>query len=256
MWLSAPDPSTNYRNVLKQYCNNTGLWFLESDQYVNWKRHAAFSLWLYGIPGCGKTVLSSAILRDVLQHCDNDPGKVVVYFYFDFKDTQKQDPELMLRSLIYQLLQQCFWIPRSIDMLYFSCDNGQRQPSLFELLEVMQQMIQEFPHVYIILDALDECTKHSQLGGILKTMAGGQPQNLHVLVTSRRERYIESLLAGFIDQENMVCMTSKSIDMDIEIYVQQRLSNDRSLRKWQTNVTARQDIQTSLMKGARGMYGY
>jgi hypothetical protein len=29
---------------------------------------------------------------------------VTAYFYFDFNDTQKQDPELMLRSLLCQFL--------------------------------------------------------------------------------------------------------------------------------------------------------
>ncbi|KAF2178430.1 hypothetical protein K469DRAFT_438948, partial [Zopfia rhizophila CBS 207.26] len=156
-WLSAPDPSMNYQKALKKRQAETGLWFLESEQYSKWKTGAPSSLWLYGIPGCGKTVLSSTVLQTVLQHCDDDPGKVVIYFYFDFNDVQKQDPEHMLRSLICQLSQQCVKIPTGLDTLFSSCENGQRQPSLDALLEVMQEMIQAFPQLYIVLDALDEC---------------------------------------------------------------------------------------------------
>jgi hypothetical protein len=170
-WLSAPDPFTNYQKALKQHQADTGLWFLKSEQYAKWNTDATSPLWLYGIPGCDKTILSSIVLQSVLQHCDEDPGKVVAYFYFDFNDKQKQDPELMLRSLICRLSQQCVKIHTSLDTLFSSCENGQRQPSLDALLEVMQQMIQEFPQPYFVLDALDECSQRAELIDILVTIA-------------------------------------------------------------------------------------
>ncbi|KAF2734842.1 ankyrin [Polyplosphaeria fusca] len=102
-WLSAPDPSTNYQKALKLRQADTGLWLLESDTYKRWKTAATSPLWLYGIPGCGKTILSSTVLQNVLQHCQDDPGKVTAYFFFDFNDVQKQDPEMMIRSLVWQL---------------------------------------------------------------------------------------------------------------------------------------------------------
>lgn len=40
-WLSAPDPSMNYQKALKQRQEDTGLWFLKSDQYAKWKIDAA-----------------------------------------------------------------------------------------------------------------------------------------------------------------------------------------------------------------------
>lgn len=252
-WLSAPDPSTNYQKALKRRVADTGLWFLESGQYDKWKTDTASSLWLYGIPGCGKTVLSSTILQSVLQHCRDDPRKATVYFFFDFNDRQKQDPELMLRSLLYQLSQQSIMIPASLNSLYSSCENGQQQPLLDALLTVMQQMMQEIPHVYALLDALDECSQRAELMDILETMAGWQLQNLHLLVTSRRERDIESSLEGFIDRRNIICLQSHLVDKDIERYVRQRLSDDKSLRKWETPAI-RQDIEAALMKGANGMY--
>ncbi|KAG9230959.1 hypothetical protein BJ875DRAFT_339163, partial [Amylocarpus encephaloides] len=56
-----------------------------------------------GIPGCGKTILSSTVTEDILNTYANDPGIVVAYFYFDFTDKEKQKSELMVRSLISQL---------------------------------------------------------------------------------------------------------------------------------------------------------
>ncbi|KAF2264552.1 hypothetical protein CC78DRAFT_229938 [Lojkania enalia] len=252
--LSAPDPSINYQKALKQRQDDTGLWFLESDQYAQWKTSAASFLWLHGIPGCGKTILSSAILQNVLQHCGGDPSKVVAYFFFDFNDVQKQNLELMVRSLICQLSQQCVKIPTSLDMLFSSCENGQR-PSLHTLLKVLQQMMQESPHVYIILDALDECSERPALMDILETMSAWQLQNSHTLLTSRRERDIDSSLETFIRQQNVVCLQSELVDRDIQKYVRQRLSDEKQLSRWGKDPVLRQDIEAALMKGAQGMYG-
>jgi hypothetical protein len=192
----------------------------------------------------------------VLQHCDDDPGKVVAYFYFDFNDVQKQNSELMLRSLIYQLSRQCVKIPVGLDTLFSSCESGQRQPSLDALLEAMQKMIEEFPQSYIILDALDECTDRAELMSIVDKISGWQTQNLHLLVTSRRERDIETSLEYFVDGQNIICLQSELLDKDIQICVRQRLSDDKSLSKWQKDPIIKQEIETALMQRACGMYLY
>ncbi|KAE8840610.1 hypothetical protein P3342_006908 [Pyrenophora teres f. teres] len=61
-WLSPPDPSSNYQKALRQRQHDTGLWFLRGKPYKSWKTSVASSLWLHGIPGCGKTILSSTVL--------------------------------------------------------------------------------------------------------------------------------------------------------------------------------------------------
>lgn len=253
-WLSAPDPSTNYNKARKQRQPETGLWLLESAKFTKWKTGAASRLWLHGIIGCGKTILSSTIVENLLQHCHNNPGMVTAYFYFDFNDAQKQDPELMLRSLLYQLLQRSVMTPRNLDALFSSCEDGQRQPSLDALLEVTWQIMQEFSQIYVVLDALDECTQRLELMDVLKTVAGWQLQNLHLLMTSRKERDIESSLKDYVDEEDTVCLQSDVVDKDIQRYVQQRLSDDESLVKWKKDAAIRQEIEGALMRGARGMY--
>jgi Cdc6-like AAA superfamily ATPase len=182
----APDPSTNYHKAHKQRQAETGLWLLESAKFAKWKDSAASRLWLYGIPGCGKTILSSTIIEHLVQHCHDDTTVVTAYFYFDFSDTQKQDPELMLRSLLCQSLQRSVVIPKGVDALFSACENGHRQPSLHALLELKPQAMQQFTHAYIVLDALDECTQRQELMDVLETVAAWQLGNVHLLMTSRR----------------------------------------------------------------------
>ncbi|RYN70166.1 hypothetical protein AA0117_g10718 [Alternaria alternata] len=253
-WLSAPDPSTNYHKAHKQRQAKTGHWLLESAKFTDWKKRAASRLWLYGIPGCGKTILSSTVVENLLQYCHDDTNMVTAYFYFDFNDAQKQDPELMLRSLLCQLVQRSVVIPKGVDALFSSCENGQRKPSSHALLQVTKEAAQEFTHVYVILDALDECTQRSELMDMLETVAGWQLNNLHLLVTSRRERDIESSLESYVRKEDAVCLQRDVVDQDIQRYVQQRLRVDRGLAKWNKDAAVRQEVEAALMHGARGMF--
>jgi hypothetical protein len=179
---------------------------------------------------------------------------VVVYFYFDFNDTEKQSSQLMIRSLISQLSQPFVKIPATLDMLFSSCADGQRQPSSDGLLEAAHNLIREFQHVYIVLDALDECTDRAELMATLERIADWKDAELHLLVTSRKERDIESSLENIVDSQNTICLQSGLVDKDIFKYVRQRLSVDKRLSKWQKDPEIRHEIEMALMKGAHGMY--
>lgn len=253
-WLSPPDPSANHRKWCKRRQEDTGLWFLNSEIYIKWKMDAASIIWMYGIPGCGKTILSSTIIQDVFQHYIDDPRTVVAYFYFDFNDPQKQIPQLMVESLICQFLQKCIRTPEGLNTLFSSYEDRQRRPSLDSLLDVLQQMIQEHPQSYIVLDALDECKDRVELIGIIERMASWQSDKLHLLVTSREVRNIRNSLERLTEAQNIICLQSRLVDSDIQIYVRKRLLKDVSLRKWQKDSAVQQEIETALMSGPCRMY--
>ena len=251
-WLSAPDPSINYQRALKQR-QHTGLWFLDGDTYASWKTESASFLWLYGILGCGKTILSSTVLENIFQYCDQHPGYAAAYFYFDFNDVQKQDPERMVRSLVVQLSTQADDIPSSLDRLYSSHDDGKRPPALEELLKVLCAVIQQYGQVYIVLDALDECNQRPELVEMLETVADWKIPNLHLVMTSRREKDIESCLEAFVNPKNIVCLQRDVVDKDIQQYVRQRLSDDKNLAKWRNDTALQQEIENTLVGGSKGM---
>jgi KaiC/GvpD/RAD55 family RecA-like ATPase len=254
-WLSPPDPSTNHQKGLKLRQADTGLWFLESEQYAEWKASPLSFIWLHGIPGCGKTILSSTVIEDVLQHCMNNPGKAAAYFYFDFKDLQKQSSELMIKSLVTQLSQQCISISPLLDSLFVSSNNGQRQPSIEALLDALRQICEEFSATYIILDALDECADREELIAMTNQIASWQLESLHVVVTSRKERDLQSSLESLVDASNIIPLQSTVVDEDIRKYVRHRISVDKKLKKWQSG-EMQKEIEVALMEGAHGMYVY
>jgi hypothetical protein len=124
---------------------------------------------------------------------------------------------------------------------------------LVRQLDALQQMIQEYPQCYIILDALDECEDRAELMDIINQITGWQLDNLHVLVTSREEREIQSSLESLAQEQNIICLESRLVDGDIQKYVSTRLLNDADLRKWQKSSDVQHEIKTALMNGPRGM---
>ncbi|KAL6711261.1 hypothetical protein ACN47E_005792 [Coniothyrium glycines] len=253
-WLTPPDPSTNHLKAQKLREAETGLWFVNGVKFAQWKAVPTSRMWLYGIPGCGKTILGSTIIRELLQHCDDSSDRVVVYFYFDFNDARKRDPGLMLRSLLYQLLECSRKISSSVDTLLSLHEEGQRQPSQSVLLEETKRMIQGFGQVFIVIDALDECNQCTDLMEMLETIIGWQLQNLHLLLTSRREREIESSMTDLVEESFTINLESHVVDSDIQRYVRQKLTQDKALKKWGTDPEIRAKIESALMQGARGMF--
>ena len=196
--------------------------------------------------------MSSTIIENVLRHCTNDPGEAVGYFYFNFRESQKQMSEPMVKSLVTQFSQQCIKFPRKLDSIIAPSGS----PSSEALLDILRQIIEDLPTTYIILDALDECTDRTELMRTIETIAGWQVKSLHFLATSRRERDIESSLDCIIKEPNIVPLQRKDVDKDIYKYVCHSLANHKELKKWQKNPEMCALVQDKLMKGAHGMQVY
>jgi hypothetical protein len=254
-WLSAPDPSTNYNKALEQRQEGTGLWFLQSNCFQTWQAEQHSFVWLYGTLGCGKTILSSTIINYLEK---TYPERLLLYFYFDFTDSNKQTLENVIRSLISQLYCRCTDAHTSLDSLFSSHENGRHQPSCDSLCRVFLQMVDQVKEVYVVLDALDEChtRKGSNFEGLLSwieiLLQSGQ-RNLNLLVTSRPEHDIELVLRKMAKNEDIVPIQSKLIDDDIRSYVHTRVRQGKGLRRWDSRPDVLEEIEVQLMEKANGM---
>ena len=182
-------------------------------------------------------------------NCQSDPTLAIGFFYFDFNDGEKQNPENMVRSLITQFSTQSVHTPSALDTLYSCSQDGQQQPTTDALMSALHQMLEEFCQVFIILDALDECKKREDLMQLVDSIIGWRIGKLHLLATSRREMEImetlEPLTTGQIPLQN------ETVDADIQTHVRERLQNDPKLKGWPKEV--RMEIEVTLMDGAHGM---
>ncbi|KAF2111820.1 hypothetical protein BDV96DRAFT_649794 [Lophiotrema nucula] len=251
-WLGGPDPSQDYDSALKQRQRDTGLWLLESEGYLKWKTQPTSPIWLHGIPGCGKTILSATVLQDVTQYSQDDPGKVVAYFYFSFSNIDTSDADLMLRSLLCQLTLRCIDVPSSLEKAFTSSGQGYRKASQDTLLVILRELLDIFPQTYIVIDALDECNQREDLLSILSEIARWQASSLHLIVTSRKLGTIESSLENFVEPQHIVSLQSDVVDKDIAKYVVEKLAQDTILRRWRDDI--KQEIRAALMGGSKGMF--
>ncbi|KAM0669974.1 hypothetical protein ACQRIU_000369 [Beauveria bassiana] len=166
-WISAPDPSTDLNKARQLHQPGTGQLLLLSEQYQLWKTARNSFLWLYGIPGCGKTVLSSTAITDLCDDEETSPN--LVYFYFNFADVEKRSTEKAVRSLIDQLYRKCTPAQGLLNSFYAPYQKAGGEPSEDALQEILQAMMQECGEVWLVLDGLDECETRSQnaVGGIM-----------------------------------------------------------------------------------------
>ncbi|KAL9100692.1 MAG: hypothetical protein Q9163_003956 [Psora crenata] len=252
-WLAAPDPSSSYNKALKQRQPGTGTWLLKSDEFGAWKTTSASFLWLHGIPGCGKTILSSTIIQAVLDYCNTRPALAVMYFYFEFTNIEKQGHEKMIRSLTAQLASQCSVTPSALELLHSSCRNGERQPTLDQLLDTLHKLVKSFEKSYLILDALDECSDREALLDDIEEFAGWEDVDLHILSISRRENDIEDRIRPLAGRRGRVPIQGAHVNDDILAYVHERLQNDPRLKRWRNNTKAQQEIENSLTAKADGI---
>ncbi|KAF4631092.1 hypothetical protein G7Y89_g7033 [Cudoniella acicularis] len=197
-WLSPLDPSSNHNAACKKRQPTTGAWFVGSDQYEKWKTTSNSFLWLHGIPGCGKTILCSTIVQDVIRQYQSEPEFAVAYFYFDFNDSEKQRHDNFIRSLIVQLSTQSEKTPESLEALF---TGSRQQPTTDALTSTLQQIIGDFQQTFILIDALDECNQREELLELMETIVGWKSEKVHILATSRREREIEEALQPLITDQ-------------------------------------------------------
>ncbi|KAJ9268687.1 hypothetical protein DTO212C5_5294 [Paecilomyces variotii] len=250
-WLAAPDASMNHEIARSKKHPGTGEWFITSTEFLSWKTDASQVLWACGIPGCGKTILSSTIIDHLQDNCCHNPHKVLTYFYFDFNDTKRQSPENMLRGVISQFISKNNKLHPSVDSLFAS--KGGHQPTFQELLQVLRELIQEYDEAFLILDALDECVNKQRLWEFLREIDGWDTGRLHLLITSRQDDEAEMQFKRLLFGAKVV-LQGTSVDIDIRSYVKERLQSDPKLKRWQRRPDLADEITETMATHANGMF--
>ncbi len=127
----------------------------------------------------------------------------MAYFYFDFRDLNKQSCHDLLLSLVYQLSTSSSPCSGILNRVYTAHKSGAQQPSddtLKQCLKEMLRLLGQGP-IFIVLDALDECPDSSGIPSprnevlqLVKELVDLDLQELHICAISRPEVDIRAVL--------------------------------------------------------------
>jgi hypothetical protein len=145
---------------------------------------------------------SSTIIQDIKVICKAGQASIG-YFYFDFRDVDKQHWHDLVHSLLIQLSARSDSRCNILLRLYSDHDSGAERPSDDDLSKCLKDMLTHSDQrpIYLIIDALDECTTTSGIPSprervlrLVKDLVDLRLPNLHICVTSRPEIDIRNVL--------------------------------------------------------------
>jgi hypothetical protein len=164
----------------------------------------------------------------------------MAYFYFDFRDIEKQHLRGLLSSLIFQLSAKSDPCYQILSRLYSDHAGGAEEPSEDALTECLVEMLKVpvQPAMYIIIDALDECpnlsgiqTAREQVLEFLEHLVKLNLSNVHTCVSSRLEIDIRNSLEPLAPLR-ISLHDQNGQKEDICSYVSTVVHSDPRMRKW------------------------
>ena len=184
----------------------------------------------------------------------------MAYFYFDFRDAEKQNLRGLLSSLVFQLSARSDPCYQILFRLYSDNAGGTEEPSEDALSQCLIEMLEApgQPAMYIIIDALDECpnifgmpTAREQVLAFLEHLVRLNLPNLHICASSRPEIDIRNAL-GPLTLFRMSLHDEIGQKEDISSYISAVVHSDQRMRKWRKG--DKQLVIDTLSDKADGMY--
>ncbi|KAI1827324.1 hypothetical protein F4861DRAFT_550886 [Xylaria intraflava] len=143
---------------LKKRQLGSGQLFLNSEEYQAWLEASNQTLFCPGIPGAGKTILTSIVIENLTIRFKKDNSVGIAYLYCNAGNQDKQHVEDLLASLLKQPAQGRPFLPRSVKSLHDSHVDEQmqttRRPSTDELSGTFQSVMIEYSKIFVVIDAL------------------------------------------------------------------------------------------------------
>ncbi|KAL8393528.1 hypothetical protein RB595_003322 [Gaeumannomyces hyphopodioides] len=215
-WLCPADASTNANLADKLHHPGTCAWLLEDLAFRECCSGSRRQLWLHALAGCGKTVLCAAVLEHLT--ATTVDGRLILKFFFDFRDPKKQTLDAMLRSLVFQTYR---WQLTSTGHSAGAVPAFGDQPTEKHLQDSFCRLLVAQKEVFVVLDALDESTtKKGELLKWIKDMRDRRElRHVRLVFTSRPEPEFERNMPHLIGEENCVQLDKEKVNADIRSYI-------------------------------------
>ncbi|KAI0959138.1 hypothetical protein AcW1_004054 [Taiwanofungus camphoratus] len=222
-WLSPLPVNVKYESSVRLRYSGTGQWLFENPIFKEWRNSSRSLLWLNGIPGSGKTVLTSAVIEQL-----KDSFTPLLYYYCDLRDLGSIRPATLFRTLIAQMITgRPRMSHRLLENLSERMKTGLAPPEGIQDLQVLLlDAIGKTEPVIIVIDALDECTSRDEL--LLPLIDLVSRANVRLLVSSRREH---DILEVFEKHEAYsIGLGGQDLQEDMRNYVRYALQTNKRLK--------------------------
>ncbi|KAM7187638.1 hypothetical protein V8F33_011105 [Rhypophila sp. PSN 637] len=170
----------------------TCTWVLREPSFMKWIENSSprsSILWIHGVPGSGKSTLSSYLIDNFAQN-----GHACQYFFFRHADSRKRSLSALLRSLAFQITQS--------DPMFLNAIAGVSTDLALEGADPMTIWQRIFrgilfaqarsDHLYWVFDGLEECDDIRSSVKLL-TEVLSLPVSIKILITSRWDPAIDAV---------------------------------------------------------------
>ena len=133
--------------------------------------HSSAFLVELGNPGSGKTILAASVIDRLKDRCGGTlQAPRLCYFFFKSDLPDLNSPQAAYRSMLTQIVHSDRHDQDVLDRFAFAMDDsttGQTTATHFELVEMVEMLMQNDPRTVLVLDAIDECSNVRTLTEVL-----------------------------------------------------------------------------------------
>ena len=257
-WLSPVDAQEVRDRILEIRTPGTGQWFTASKDFQQWRDSVeSATLWIQGITGAGKTFLMTTVLEELSGRI---PEHHIAYYYSSFTNTESLSERNILSSVLAQLVSSEREI-EYIENLYTKSANQKlrptesKRPALQDLQNALTAVLGSREQVYILLDGINECDDpEAILSSVLQLQQNASATAVHIFVSGINEKGMESCMERFqaLTSINLSVVGGSQLQNDIHMLIRSSLESDTRLGRY--NPQIKNEIESTLIKGANGMF--
>ncbi|KAL8697637.1 MAG: hypothetical protein Q9224_002209 [Gallowayella concinna] len=212
-------PEDDYDFFKDRWMPGSCEWVFSRSELLSWlcdSTACSRILWAHGIPGCGKSVLSSYVIGQL-----QELGYSCQYFFFRFGDHTKRTVNALLRSLTYQAAVQ---LPELRGVLHQMSGNTVKLDkaegrTIWQKVFVSKLFkLRRQQPLYWVIDALDECEAPQLLLNLVSSISSSQVP-IRIMFVGRKTQVLSSALHRLDSSIPINHLAVDDAKEDLELYV-------------------------------------
>lgn len=248
-WLTTIDYAPQQVDFIGRRQEGTGRWLLDSNEFQMWLKERKQTLFCPGMPGAGKTIITSIVVDHLCTQFQNDASIGIAYIYCNFRNQDQQQLPNLLASLLRQLVQGQLSVPENVKSLY-ERHKDKPGPLLDDILKVLYSVVADYSRFFIIIDALDECQasdgcRRKFLSEVFNLQA---KTGASLFATSR---FIPEIMKKF---DRSISLEIRASEEDVRSYLEGHISRLPSCVARSRDLQG--EIETKIIEAVDGMYAY